>query len=391
MTPRFSLVYPTRHRPEFVRQAMALMAQQDTDDVEVIVCDNWVDPALSCETICRDSGVSGMRYLRPPAPLGMVDNWNHAVRQANGEYVCVFTDKIFMLPNALGRVARAIEHTGQPEIVSWVTDTYVANAFPDYFGAGTYTAVQADAADAAPSRAYDPAEALARKCAGEVSRYEQTPSEYCRGKMVFGAYHRSLIDRVVHRFGQLFFDVSPDYTSMVVALSEATTACELASSAVVSIGTDISNGVLTSTNDAIALEYLQKLSGDAQSLMDNMLIPGLYASQANNVSHDYLAVARRFGLPLSLHVPSWVVYCIEDLTRPDRVWSSPEAERAQMLVLYEFVNALPVAEREAVVARLKARVEARQRGDVHTVIPGQRHSWPCQSLAHGVQRRAGWS
>jgi hypothetical protein len=177
---------------------------------------------------------------------------------------------------------------------------------------------------------------------------------------------------------------------MVVALSEARTACEMSSSAVVSIGTDISNGVLTSTNDAIALTFLQMLSGDAQAMMDNMLIPGLYASQANNVSHDYLAVARRFGLPLALDVPNWVVYCIEDLTRPDRVWSSAEAERGQMLVLYEFVNALPPAQREAVVERLRMRVEEKQRGAVHGVIAGQRHSWPCASLAHGVQRRAGW-
>lgn len=391
MSVRFSLVYPTRHRPDFVAQALALLTQQSFADFEVIVCDNWIDPALSCEQVCNESSLTNIRYVRPPEPLGMVDNWNHALQFATGDYVCIFTDKIFLLPNALERINRAVRPLGDPEVISWVSDAFQPARYPDYFGAGEYTATQADDANISAAVLYDPIEALNTKCRGDVSRYEQTPSQYCRGKMVFGAYHRSLISRITERFGQLFFDISPDYTSMVLALALAKSACELSSSAVVSIATDISNGVITSTDDALALKYLRLLSGDLDTMMANTLVPGLFASQANLVSHDYLSLKHRFGVDLNLDEHNWLAHCVEDLSRPDRVWSSPEVEQQQTSLLHQFIGALPSAEQHAVIHRLESRFESRNRGTLTQSIPGQRLSWPVQSLAQGVQRRAAWS
>ena len=392
MAPRFSLVYPTRHRPDFVTQALAFARQQGVSEhFEVIVCDNFIDPALSCERVCMESGLSNIRYVRPPAPLGMVDNWNFAVQFATGEYVCVFTDKIFLLPGALDRIDRALQHMNNPEIISWVSDAFQPSRYPDYFGAGEYTATQADEATAAPAIAFDPMEALQIKCRGDVSRYEQTPSQYCRGKMVFGAYARPLISRIVAKYGQLFLDISPDYTSMVLALAEAKSACELSSSAVVSIATDISNGVLTSTNDALSLKYLQLLSGDLDDMMSNTLVPGLYASQANIVSHDYLAVQRRYGIDVALDVQNWLVHCIEDLSRPDRVWSSPQVEEEQTAIMHRFIGTLAPDDQRGVINRLESRFDARNRGVLAQSVPGQRLSWAVTSLVNGVQRRAAWS
>ena len=382
MAPRFSLVYPTRHRPDFVAQALAFVREQgDADNFEVIVCDNFIDPELSCEDVCIASGLTNIRYVRPTAPLGMVDNWNYAVQFATGDYVCIFTDKIFLLPGALERIDRALTYVHEPEIISWVSDAFQPSRYPDYFGAGEYTATQADDATAAPAVAYEPLDALRIKCRGDVSRYEQTPSQYCRGKMVFGAYSRELIGRIVAKYGQLFLDISPDYTSMVLALAEAKSACELSSSAVVSIATDISNGVLTSTNDALSLKYLRLLSGNINDMMANTLVPGLYASQANIVSHDYLAVQRRYGIDVTLDVRNWLVYCIEDLSRPDRVWSSADVEQEQTNIMHRFIGALAPDDQSAVVRKLESRFEARNRGALTQSIPGQRLSWPVTSLS----------
>lgn len=392
MPPRFSLVYPTRHRPDFVAQALAFVRQQNAEpEFEVIVCDNWVEEALSAETVCRNSGLTNLRYVRPPSPLGMVDNWNYALQFATGEYVCIFTDKIFLLPGALARIDRALVRMGDPEIISWVSDAYQPARYPEYFGPGRYTATQADNATEESAQAFDPFEALQIKCRGDVSRYEQSPSLYCRGKMVFGAYHRKLIDRIISRFGQLFLDISPDYTSMVLALAEAKSACELSSSAVVSIATDISNGVLTSTRDEISLRYLKLLSGNLETMMSNTLVPGLYASQANVVSHDYLAVQRRFGIDVSLDARNWLVHCIEDLGREDRIWSSPEVERQQNELMQAYILALPSDMQHEVIRRLEQRFEARMRGTLTSEIPGQRLSWPATSLAQAVQRRSAWA
>ncbi len=391
MSVRFSLVYPTRHRPGFVAQALGLLEQQRFANFEVIVCDNWIDPALSCETVCAQSPLPNIRYVRPPQPLGMVDNWNYAARFATGDYVCIFTDKIFLLPDALQRIERALQYQEDPEMISWVSDAFQPSAYPDYFGAGEYVATQADSPTNELAHSFDAQEALQTKCRGDVSRYEQTPSVYCRGKMVFGAYHRSLIERIVNRFGQLFFDISPDYTSMVLALSVARSACELSSSAVVSIATDISNGVLTGTDDALALRYLRQLSGDERAMMANTLVPGLFASQANLVSHDYLALKSRFELELKLDMSNWLCHCIEDLGRPDRKWSSPETEQQQHVLVQEFVGALAVSEQHQVIERLETRFQQRNAGRLSIPVPGQRLSWQVTSLTQALQRRCAWS
>jgi glycosyltransferase involved in cell wall biosynthesis len=98
MVATFSLVYPTRHRPEFIAQALRILEAQGHEGFEVVVSDNYTDPDLSCETVCRRSSLARLTYVRPPAPVDMVDNWNHALAHATGDYVAFLTDKMFVLP-----------------------------------------------------------------------------------------------------------------------------------------------------------------------------------------------------------------------------------------------------------------------------------------------------
>ncbi len=277
MTPRFSLVYPTRHRPEFIQQALRILETQRHGDFEVVVCDNYIDPALSCEQICRDSGLANLTYVRPPQPVGMVENWNHALQFTTGDYVCYLTDKMFVLPDALGHVERALGAAGGTESVSWTTDIYNPASFADYFGGGRYWSVPSDVRSGLYRR-YSPTHELDRRGRAEVSRGEQSASEYARGKIVFGAYRRQLVERIVSRYGALFHNINPDYTSMMLGLTEAQDAIELALSCVVSVNTDISNGVLADTSDTAALGFLDSLAGGGEHILPNMLVPGLYAS-----------------------------------------------------------------------------------------------------------------
>ena len=121
--PRFSIVYPTRHRPEFIREALRVLALQDFHDFEIVVSDNFVDPQLSCEAACRNARVA-VKYVRPPQAVGMVENWNFALTHATGEYVCVLTDKMFFLPHALRQIDAVAHLEGDPEIINWVSDAF---------------------------------------------------------------------------------------------------------------------------------------------------------------------------------------------------------------------------------------------------------------------------
>jgi glycosyltransferase involved in cell wall biosynthesis len=105
---RFSLIYPTRHRQKFIGVALNFLLKQKYDDFEVIVSDNYSDPSLSCEDVCKKSPLKNIKYIRPPEPIGMVDNWNYALGHATGDYIFFFTDKMFLLPETLSNAGAAL-------------------------------------------------------------------------------------------------------------------------------------------------------------------------------------------------------------------------------------------------------------------------------------------
>jgi glycosyltransferase involved in cell wall biosynthesis len=386
MSPRFSLVYPTRHRPEFVRQALRILETQRHRDYEVIVCDNFVDPTLSCEQVCRDSALANLTYVRPPRPVGMVENWNHALPFATGDYICYLTDKMFVLPDALGRIEQAIDAAGSPEIVSWTSDAYNPESYADYFGDGLYFAISSGVRSR-PYRRFRPAAELDRRGRAEVSRGEQGSSDYSRGKLVFGAYRRELVQRIVQHYGALFHNINPDYTSMVLGLTEARDAIELTASCVVSVNTDISNGMLCDTDDTAALRFLSSLAGGAESIMPKLLVPGLYVSLHNWVAHDFLSLRTAFNLLFAFNRVNWLAYIAEDVQRPSRVWSNARVEAEQKGLLEAFLASLEPAVAAAVQARVAARAaraEATPTGPLRRLLP-RRWQRPEPTRAPSIQ------
>jgi len=360
MGTRFSIVYPTRHRPEFIRQALQVLETQQHDDFEVVVSDNYSDPALSAESACRESSVPNVRYVRPPEPLGMVENWNHALPFATGDYVCVLTDKMFVLPDALGRVARAIGLADGPDIVSWTGDAYNPAAYPDYFREGLYVSVSSEFSSGRLFRPFSPTGELERRGKAEVSRTEQTASQYSRGKLVFGAYRHDLVERIVERHGALFHNINPDYTSMILGLSSARAAVEMGSSCVVSVNTDVSNGWLSDTNDAAALAFLSSLAGGAEAILPTLFVPGLYASLHNWVAHDFATLRQRFDLGFTFDIVNWLTYCTEDIHRPGRQWTDPQVESQQKDILSAFISDLDPSLADEVASRVAERAGPRR-------------------------------
>ena len=382
--PRFSIVYPTRHRPEFIREALRVLALQDFHDFEIVVSDNFVDPQLSCEAACRNARVA-VKYVRPPQAVGMVENWNFALTHATGEYVCVLTDKMFFLPHALRQIDAVAHLEGDPEIINWVSDAFNPTSTADYFGAGEYVRYFPSSEIKRLAEKFDPRTELDLKGRGEVARSEQSNSEYSRGKILFGFFHRNLISRIKSRFDDVFHNISPDYTSMILALSTARSAVEMAESCVVSINTPISNGYLCDTDDSAALAFQSSLAGGLQTIFSNMLVPGMYSSISNVVAHDYLAMQRKYDLAFEFDATNWLVYCAEEVGRPQRVWSSPEVGAEQARLLETHLASLAPEKRDSF-----ERIAARRRSGSLTRREIARSPEACvvPSLFEGVVARS---
>lgn len=349
---RFSIVYPTRNRSQFVETGLRCLTQQTNKDFEVVVSDNPSSENASVEALCKDFGGLEIVYARAPRELSMSENWNHALSFCSGDYVLYLTDKMMLLPQTLERIRRAFEESGSKEIVSWPSDSFNPDSFDRYFGSGNYYAVGPDFRQFNGSawREYAPMVELQSRLDARQSRLRQSKRDYARGKIVFGAYDINLIRRITEKHGRLFWPLSPDYTSMVLALGTASSAIELQHSGAVSVNTDISNGGLNAKDDNRTLDWISsELNGECD-ISQKFIIPGLYSSQHATVSADYTRMLAKLESPLKPCLRNWVKHCFEDFNEAGRTWSSPKVQAEQWRTYRNFVKSMSVSDRIVIIS-----------------------------------------
>jgi len=128
--PRFSVVIPTRERPNTLRSALATCLNQEFDDYEILVCDNGTSAAT--RRVVDEIGSARLRYVRAPRALAMSDNWELAVSEARGEFILVLGDDDGLMPYALRELDALLTRLGT-SIVRWSAAFYT---WPDVALAG---------------------------------------------------------------------------------------------------------------------------------------------------------------------------------------------------------------------------------------------------------------
>ena len=114
----FSIVIPTRNRPEYLPVAVRSALQQtDADNIEVIVFDNASSTHAS-EVLLTLDGSKNLRIVRVEEPLPMRDSWETALGLAEGEFVTILGDDDALLPNAV-KVGRELAHIYDVDIIRW--------------------------------------------------------------------------------------------------------------------------------------------------------------------------------------------------------------------------------------------------------------------------------
>lgn len=134
MTPRFSILLPTRDRLELLRQAVETIRRQDVRDWEIVISDN-----ASSEDVAgfvASLNEPQVRYQRQPTPVPVTENWNRALATSSGEWVLMLGDDDGLLPGSLARIVGLIER--------FAPDAMYVNAW-----SFIYPGVLADAPDGA--------------------------------------------------------------------------------------------------------------------------------------------------------------------------------------------------------------------------------------------------
>jgi glycosyltransferase involved in cell wall biosynthesis len=203
MTPRFSVVIPTRDRLDTLVHALATCLDQEFDDYEVLVCDNAA--SRTADGVVGSFESDRLRYKRTPRPLAMTDSWEFGVSEARGEYIFVVGDDDGLMPYALRELDGLITRLGS-KAVRWEAAFYT---WPDVALAGQGDYLRLPLGRHLATVDADPTIAA-------VIRFE---APYVRLPTFYNAaIHRSVVEELRRRVGRVFLSRFPDvYSGFAVA------------------------------------------------------------------------------------------------------------------------------------------------------------------------------
>lgn len=120
--PRYSIVIPTRNRPDTLRWSVATALAMEGGDFEVVVQDNASGP----ETLAVLEAFDDPRlvYSRSDTPLSMSENWEQALDVCEGEWIHFIGDDDGMMPRACTIMSSLTERIPKAEVISWKPHSY---------------------------------------------------------------------------------------------------------------------------------------------------------------------------------------------------------------------------------------------------------------------------
>jgi len=321
--PFFSIVIPTRDRPKLLEHALSSLRSQTFTDFEVIVCDNFKNK--SSKEMFDKYADSRFRYVKPEQPLSMRDNWEFGVSLTKGKYVGVVIDKTFLFENTLDEAAICIKEE-LPDFVSWGNAAFVPiDETFEKSSEGQLLIVdeQGDAFE------INLQEEIARRCSLDV-RMGDEGVKYGWGKVCFGFYSRTLLEKISSRFGRIFFGIAPDQSTSTAALALSQKGIFLNKTLQVSILTTVGNGITGSIDTTVARRFTEESFPDLELLKDYP-IPNLWVSVHNVTAYDWLLAAKHFGY--SLNQQNLTKRVSEDLAKI-KLWKNLEERLEQFALLW---------------------------------------------------------
>lgn len=186
--PTFSILIPTRDRPETFRHTLSTAVSQFGDDYEVVVADNCCSPAT--RMIVDEAAKRARRivYLRSDEILPMGENWERGLRACSGEYVTILGDDDGLLPTTL-QVARRMIQSTRTKLLTWAPHVYF---WPDII---TYWQSNRLIVDFGNATAWGDSRSMLRDFYSGRVEFNHLP-------IITGSFvHRSILERAYERFG----------------------------------------------------------------------------------------------------------------------------------------------------------------------------------------------
>lgn len=203
--PLFSVLVPTRERPDTLRHTLATVASQGREDYEIVVADNCGGPET--RRVVEKLGSPLVRYTRSDEVLPMAENWERGLALCTGDYITVLGDDDAFLPSTLTLAEKLIAAT-DAELVSWRPQTYW---WPDTIAYWNRNRLYMNFGNTAAM--IDSRPALEQFYNGTIG-FGMIPTVYT------AFFHRRIIEEARRRHGAFFVpaDAPPDVSSGILGL-----------------------------------------------------------------------------------------------------------------------------------------------------------------------------
>jgi glycosyltransferase involved in cell wall biosynthesis len=110
MIPKVSICIPTYCQVDFLRQTLNSIVEQKYTDYEIIISDDSPNDSVKNLLLEFNFGKK-LHYFSNNISLGSPENWNEAIRKANGEYIKILHhDDKLAHSNALGEFVRMLDN-----------------------------------------------------------------------------------------------------------------------------------------------------------------------------------------------------------------------------------------------------------------------------------------
>jgi len=289
--PFFSIVIPTKNRPNYLEESIKSVLLQSFTDYELIISDNCNDNDTP-QIIERYSSLPNVTAIKPDTELNMIDHWEFATSQAVGKFVVLLADRKVLYVDALNKIHTALRAHPNISIAS--------------FGVKVFDDQQKQMGWDAPltkTKVYTTDELL-KNFLGE-NYYSPKTKDFYFPKTLNGCYKNEFVQKL-RANGSRYFNndgvTTPDYSSFFINMSFFDNALYIGEKILLTQGEHTSNG---RHFGAGKFEGYMKSLGLADPYTDvPVKAPFIY----NLLMVDFLAIQSRFAGNLTSQQPVWENY-----------------------------------------------------------------------------------
>ena len=338
-SPFFSIVYPTKNRHFLIKYCLESMILQQFKNFELIIHDNSTD-SLTKRVVEKFLDDKRIKYFKNIKSISMSENWELALSKTTGKFISVLTDKTILYLHALKKVHFFLKDN-DCEVVNWRDNSYfLVNEDVDS-KKGYDRGVHGIKYKRTNPKKVNQKKELQRMFS-QSQRRGTEEEKYFWGKICFGVYKRDLIKRILEKEGNLFYGISPDYSSKIKALCYANSIYDIGDSLQLSFNTKISNGGNNERYASLAKNFI--LSYNKKNYFKKLPISFLYSSLHNIVAYDFKSSKKTKNYVLNKK--NFLLRVKEDLFQIK--YESNDERKAQYNLFQREFKKLPINDRLSV-------------------------------------------